>query len=58
MLPSSARNAFITGMYPLVAMCTVYDRDLIHAALPADARPLFRRLFDDYKRFHMFKGQI
>ncbi|EGD76011.1 hypothetical protein PTSG_00719 [Salpingoeca rosetta] len=58
MLPSSTRTAFFTGMYPLVDMCTSYDRDLVHAATPPEARPLFKRLYDDYKRFHMYRGQF
>lgn len=58
MIPGTTRTPFIKGLYPVIDMCTTYDRELVHAALPQDARLLYKRVFDDYKRFHKYKGQF
>eukprot|EP00043_Microstomoeca_roanoka_P019411 m.217760 g.217760 ORF g.217760 m.217760 type:complete len:1682 (+) comp16990_c1_seq2:125-5170(+) len=58
MLPAATRSTFVGGLNVLLSMCTKYDSELVHATLPLEVRPLFKRIHDDYNRFHKYRGQF
>ncbi len=46
------------GVYSLIDICGEHERELIHANMEEAGKAMFKRIFEDYTKFHKFTGKV